>query len=144
MNRLNNFERAEAARRALTTLLGARGLWFLRESRDRRAVELRGDEWELRVSGGALVFSYWGEAGRRAWRVTAWGADGDTLMLEATRGTGAERARLRLVPRALVASARETVAEARRAECERIASLVSASACARVERAALSAGARRG
>jgi len=144
MNRLNNFEEVEDARRRLTCLLEARALWLLRERRDRRAVELRRGEWELRVAGGALAFSYPGEAGARTWRVKGWGAEGEVLVLEASRRMGAERARLRLVPRALVASARETVAEARRAECERIAALVSAFAGARVERAALSVGARRG
>jgi hypothetical protein len=144
MNRLKNFGEAEDARRALAGLLEARPLWFLRERRDGRAVELRSGDWELRVAGGALAFSYWGESGRRDWRVTTWSAEGDTLMLEASRRMGAERARLWLVPRALVATARETVADARRAECERLASLISAFACARVERAALSVGARRG
>src|ERR687889_371753 len=116
MNRLDNFEEVEDARRRLTCLLEARGLWFLRERRDGRAAELRRGEWELRVAGGALAFSYWGEAGRRSWRVTAWGAEGEALMLEASRRMGAERARLRLVPRASPASARETFAEARRSE----------------------------
>jgi hypothetical protein len=144
MNRLKNFDEAEDARRTLTRLLEARGLWFLSAGRDRPAFELRRGEWELRASGGALLFSYWGEAGRRVWRVTAWSAEGDALMLEAARRMGAERARLRLVPRALVASAREAVAQARRAECERIAALVSTFARARVERTSLSVGARRG
>jgi hypothetical protein len=143
MNRLNNFEEAEGARRALTSLLEARGLWFLRERRDRSAFELRRGEWELRVAGVALVFSYRGESGARAWRVTAWGAEGEALMLEASRRMGGERALLHLVPRALVASAREALAAARRAGCERIAAIVSAFAGARVERAALSVGARR-
>jgi hypothetical protein len=49
-----------------------------------------------------------------------------------------------MVPRALVASAREAVADARRAECERLAALVCEFADARLEHASLSAGARRG
>ncbi len=64
--------------------------------------------------------------------------------LEAAGRTGAARVVLRLVPRALVASAREALAEARRAECERLAALVCRAAGARLERASLSAGARRG
>ncbi|HJQ34368.1 MAG TPA: hypothetical protein VJ866_19465 [Pyrinomonadaceae bacterium] len=144
MNRLKNFEAAEDARRALAAMLGACPLWFLRERRDGRAIELRRGDWELCVAGGALAFSYWGESGRRVWRVNAWSAEGDTLMLEASRRMGAERARLWLVPRALVATARETVADARRAECERLASLISTFSGARVERASLSVGARRG
>jgi hypothetical protein len=70
-------------------------------------------------------------------------------MLEATRRVGAERALLELVPRARVASAREMVADARRDEGERLAALLYEHAAslrveAKLERAYLSAGARRG
>jgi hypothetical protein len=149
MNRLKSRAEAEEARRLITSRLEAAREWFLREGRAWRRVELRAGEWELRANASALVFSYWGEAGVRAWRVTAWGLEGEMLLLEATRRMGAERALLELVPRARVASARETVADARRAECERLATLLrehAASSCAdaRLERAWLSAGARRG
>jgi hypothetical protein len=150
MNRLTSMAEAEEARRLITSRLEAAREWFLREGRAWRRVELRAGEWELRANASALlVFSYWGEAGVRAWRVKAWGLEGEVLLLEATRRMGAERALLELVPRARVASARETVADARRAECERLATLLrehAASSCAdaKLERAWLSAGARRG
>jgi hypothetical protein len=118
MNRLNGHEEVEAALRLLTRLLEARGSWFLREGGGGAAVELRRGEWELRVAGGALALSYWGESGARAWRVVSWRAEGEGLYLEALSRAGAKRALLQLVPRALVASAREVVADARRAECE--------------------------
>ena len=142
---LTKLEEVEDARRRLSELLDARGRWFLRERRDGPAVELHRGEWELRVASGALLFSYWGEAGARAWRVAAWGREGERLLLDAARRTGAERARLELVPRASVASAREAVAAARREACERLAALVcdEAGACG-AERVSLSAGARRG
>jgi hypothetical protein len=144
MNRLDGHEEVEAALRLLTRLLEARGAWFLRESRDGAAVELRRGEWGLRVAGGRLLLSYWCESGARAWRVVAWHAEGEGLYLEALKRSGAGAALLSLVPRALVATTRGVVADARRAECERLASLICETACARLEHASLSPGARRG
>lgn len=144
MNRLDGHEELEAALRLLTRLLGARGSWFLREGLDGAPVELRRGEWELRVAGGGLVLSYRAGSGARAWRVVAWRAEGEGLYLEAVGRPGAKRALLSLVPRALVAAARAAVADARRAECERLAVLVCEAACARLEHASLSPGARRG
>ncbi|MDT5272619.1 MAG: hypothetical protein QOH49_4805 [Acidobacteriota bacterium] len=144
MNRLDSHEEVEAALCLLTRLLEARGAWFLRESRDSRAVELRRGDWGLRVAGGGLLLSYWGESGTRAWRVLAWRAEGEGLYLEAVRRSGAGAVLLSLVPRARVASAREAVADARRAECARLAALVCEFARARLEHASLSVGARRG
>jgi hypothetical protein len=142
VNRLRDAAEAEGARRLLNALLDARGAWLLRKTRDSRAVELRRGEWELRVTGRTLVLSCWGESGARAWRVSAWRAEGEALFLEAAGRAG--RAMLWLVPRASVASAREALADARRAECERLAALVCRAAGAKLERATLSAGARRG
>lgn len=149
MNRVRTTGEAEEARRRIAARLEAEGELFLREGRARRRVELRAGEWELSSNASSLVFSYWGDAGVRAWRVCAWRFDGDVLLLEATRRAGAERATLELVPRARVSTAREVVADARRAECERVASAIlehakSLRACAKLERAHLSAGARRG
>src|SRR5437763_4950342 len=142
MNRLTSPTEIEDARRRIAELLDAGGEWFLREGRDGAAVELRRGEWELRVASGALLLSYWGEAGARTWRVAAWELSGGRIALEAARRTGAVRARLELVARARVESAREAVAEARRAECERLAALVCESSGARLEQARVSAGAR--
>src|SRR5215210_5976346 len=144
MNRLDGREEVEAALRLLARLLEARGAWFLREGRDGACLELRRGEWELRAAGGGLVLSYRGESGARSWRVVAWRAEGEGLYLEAVRRAGAGRALLSLVPRALVATARGAVADARRAECGRLAALVCEFAGARLEHASLSAGARRG
>src|SRR5829696_5500297 len=102
MNRLEGHEEVEAALRLLARLLGARGVWFLRESRDGAAVELRRGEWELRAAGRGLVLAYRGESGLRRWRVVAWRAEGEGLYLEAVGRSGAKRALLSLVPRAPV------------------------------------------
>src|SRR5437764_1284327 len=102
MKRLTNPEEVEDARRRIAELLEARGEWFVREGRESASVELRRGEWELRASAGALVLSYWGDAGARAWRIAAWALEGERVVLEAARRMGAVRARLELVPRASV------------------------------------------
>jgi hypothetical protein len=151
--------RVEDARR-LSELLDERGEWFLRERREgaRHGLnqgaqselkegaqsELKRGEWDVRVSSGALIFSYWGEAGARVWRIKSWRREGERLLLDAARRAGAQRARLELVPRARVRSARETVASARRAVCERLARLVAEFSGAKIEHARLSIGSRRG
>lgn len=149
MNRVKTTDEAEGALRVIAARLEASGEWFLREGRSGRPVELRAGVWELSTNARTLVFSYWGDAGLRAWRVNAWKFEGDALLLEASRRAGAERATLELVPRARVATAREVVADARRAECERVAARLlghaeSLHAGAKLERAGLSLGARRG
>src|SRR5687768_11542553 len=121
--RLKNGEGSGDSLRLLRELLAARAVWFLREGRNASApVELRRGEWELSVTRGALLLSFWGEAGARTWRVSSWAREGEKILLEATRRAGAERARLELVPRASVAEAKQSVAEARRAACARLAS----------------------
>ncbi|MCA1634528.1 MAG: hypothetical protein LC802_12745 [Acidobacteria bacterium] len=138
-------ETTEDARRSLDALLAARAVWFLRESPDGSAVELRRGEWELRAAAGSLLFSFWGAAGARTWRVRGWAREGEKLILEATRRAGAERARLELVARASHAEARLGVADARRAACARLTALACAErAGSKVEQSRLSVGARRG
>jgi hypothetical protein len=145
MNRLTNHADIEDARRRLASLLEARAEWLCVEGRGSRSVEVRRGEWELRASSRGLLFSFWGDAGARAWRVTAWQVDGEKLTLEAARRMGAERATLELVPRASFAETKAMVADARRAECARLATLLRESLPgAKVTRASLSAGARRG
>lgn len=144
MYRPDGHEEVEAALRLLTRLLDARGSWFLREGREGAAVELRRGGWSLRAAGGALLLSCRGESGARAWRVASWHAEGEGLYFEVFKGSGAGRALVSLVPRAPAATARAAVAQARRAECERLAALACESARGRVEHASLSPGARRG
>ncbi|HVG28491.1 MAG TPA: hypothetical protein VM864_02095 [Pyrinomonadaceae bacterium] len=157
MNFLNTHAEREEARLRLCELLGSRGEWFCAESAGARgagasrcagasrgAITLRAGEWELRASNGALHFSYWAEAGARAWRVAAWEWAGGKLSLRVTRRLGAERAVLELVPRASAREGALVVAAARRAACERLAEAVRAHARGMVvESVRLSAGARR-
>ena len=144
IERLTNADTVDDARRRIAELIGAHGEWFL--TRDGGApAALRQSECDFSVAHGRLIFSCWSNEGLRAWRVVAWEWTGEKLLLDATRRMGAERAALELIPRASSGAITETVANARRWRCERLAQL----ACtmlhgARVERAALSVGARRG
>ncbi|HEX8455834.1 MAG TPA: hypothetical protein VF656_00790 [Pyrinomonadaceae bacterium] len=146
MKRLTTLdERVDAARR-LAEILDARVEWFCMGAPDEESVPVGRGEWELKAAHGALHFSYRTKRGHaRVWRVEGWEWTGERLRLEATRRAGAERAVLELVPRATVREGTETLAAARRAACARLASLVrEAAGNAEVERASLSAGARRG
>jgi hypothetical protein len=146
MKVLTNPDDREEARRRLAEILEGRVEWFCAETRGGASLPLGRGEWELETAHGALRFSYRTERGRvRVWRVAGWEWTGEQLRLDASRRMGAVRAVLELVPRALVREGVEALKTARRAACERLAALVcEATGNARVERAGLSAGARRG
>jgi hypothetical protein len=144
MKVLTNLDDREEATRRLAEILDARGEWFCADTREGASVPLGRGEWELESERGALYFSYRTNRGAlRVWRVSGWEWSGERLRLDATRRMGAERAVLELVPRASVREGIEALKAARRAACEKLAALVcGATSNAKVERAALSAGAR--
>ena len=145
MKVLTNPDEREEARRRIASILDARVEWFCAETREGARVALGRGEWEIETAHGALCFSYRTERGaERVWRVEGWEWTGERLRLSASRRMGAQRALLELVPRAFVSEGLEALKAARRAACERLAALVcDRTANARVERATLSAGARR-
>lgn len=145
MKVITNPDEREEARRRIASILDARGEWFCAETREGASVPLGRDEWEIETEHEALHFSYRTERGAlRVWRVVGWEWTGACLRLNATRRMGAERIVLELVPRASVAEGVAQVRAARRAACERLAALAcAATANAKIERATLSAGARR-
>jgi hypothetical protein len=146
MKVLTSLDDREEARRRLAEILDACVEWFCAETGTGASVPLGRGEWELEAGHGALRFSYRTERGvLRAWRVAGWELSGERLRLDATRRMGAERTVLELIPRAFVREGTEALKAARRAACEKLAALVCAAAGnARIERATLSAGARRG
>ena len=144
MRRLTRIEEVEEAGRRIAGALAGGGEWLLREGRAGSCVELREGEWDLSVAAGALRLSYRGAGGARAWRVVAYGREGEKLLLGVRRRMGAEALTLELVPRASFAAAREAVADARRAACGRLAALVCREARAEALRVRLSEGRRRG
>lgn len=154
MQSLINSDHINDAREEIARLLDARGEWFCTViARGRQhsgggpaSVALRRGEWEVSASHGSLLFSVWGEAGIRLWRVTGWEWTGEKLLLDATRRAGAERATLELVPRASASAALEALTAARLLAAGQLAALAceQLEAGAKVERVGLSAGARRG
>ena len=151
MQSLTDSDHIENARKDIARLLDARGEWFCTvlargHRRGGAAIALRKGEWEVSAAHGSLLFSVWSEEGIRLWRVSGWEWTGEKLLLEATRRMGAERATLELVPRASASAALEALTAARLVAARQLAALIckKVEAGAKVERVALSAGARRG
>jgi hypothetical protein len=146
MERLTNArDELENARRRIVELIGAHGEWFYSQNAGSDTLALSRGELDFRVSHGRLIFSCWSEQGTLIWRVNAWEWASEKLLLEVTRRMGAERATLELVPRASASAISELVSRARRRNCARMAWLACAQARgAKVERASLNPGTRRG
>ena len=106
----------------LSAALGERPEWICTDSQG-ASVSLRAGEWSVFVEYGRLFFSYWTSSGTVVWRVVGFRRNGDTLVLEVARLSGAERARLELVPRASAQAAAACVKQARRAQAMRLAAL---------------------
>jgi hypothetical protein len=142
--RVNSPARIEAARSKITELLAAHAEWFCTLSHgDARALSRR--ELDVAVAYGRLILSNWTEQGSRSWKIFAWEWTGEKLLLQASRRMGAERPLIELVPRAAASAIALTVKTARQARCEQLGKLAcSLQAGAKLERAALSPGARRG
>jgi hypothetical protein len=144
IKRLTDVSSIEDAERRIRELIGAHGEWLYARA-SHRSVSLQRSECDFRVSQGRLIFSCWSEQGALVWRIAGWEWTGAKLLLEASRRMGAESARLELIPRASVEAASAAIGETRRERCYTLARL----ACAvlqdvKIERAGLSAGARRG
>lgn len=141
----NAQDELEDARRRISELIGARREWFCSQDAGSAPLALNSSEFDFRVSHGRLIFSCWSEQGTLVWRVMGWRWAGEKLTLEVARRMGAQRAMLELVPRASANAMSGIVSAARRRNCARMAMLACAQAPgAKVERASLSPGARRG
>jgi hypothetical protein len=146
IERLTNAQdELESARRRIVELIGAHSEWFYSHDAGDAPLALNRGELDFRVSHGCLIFSCWSEKGTLVWRVRGWEWADDKLLLDATRRTGMRRATIELVPRASASAISEIVSHARRRNCTHMARLACAQARgAKVERASLSPGARRG
>ena len=148
--RVNTPARIEAAWAKITELLTKHAEWFCTFSRadscsgaDTQA--LRRSELDIAIVYGRLILTTWTEKGSRAWKIFAWEWSGEKLTLRASRRMGAERPVIELVPRASAGAIALTVKTARLQRAVQLGQLVcSAQAGAKLERAALSPGARRG
>jgi hypothetical protein len=145
IERLTNADSIKNAEQRIRQLIDAHGEWLCVQGARAPAIPLLKSECDVRVSHNRLIFSCWSDEGSSAWRVTGWEWTGEKLLLEATRRMGAESAMLELVPRASVKAAIAEIGATRRERCQHLAQLACALlTSARVERAGLSAGARRG
>jgi hypothetical protein len=142
--RVNTTARLEAARAKIAELLTAQPEWFCTLDAGTTQM-LRRSELDIVIAHGRLILTHWTEKGSRSWKVFSWEWTGEKLTLEASRRMGAERPRIELVPRAAASAIALTVKAARQARCDGLAQLAcTLQAGAKVERASLSPGARRG
>lgn len=144
LERVNTPARLEAARSKITELLSARPEWFFTLDDDNTQA-LKRTEFDIAIAHQRLILTCWTEAGSRTWKIFAWESDGEKLLLQASRRMGAERPLIQLVPRAAASAIALTVKTARQGRCDQLAMLAcSIQPGAKVERASLSPGARRG
>lgn len=142
--RVNTPARIEAARSKIAELLAAHAEWFC-TLKDGDTHALRRSELDIAVAHGRVILTSWTEKGSRSWKIFSWEWTGEKLLLQASRRMGAERPLIELVPRAAASAIALTVKTARQARCEQLGKLAcSLQTGAKLERAALSPGARRG
>ena len=142
--RVNTSARLEAARSKIAERLAAHAEWFLTlNGGDSEA--LRRSELDIAVSYGRLILTSWTEKGSRTWKIFDWELTGEKLMLRASRRMGAERPLIELIPRAAASAIALTVKTARQQRATQLGQIAcSIQPSAKLERAALSPGARRG
>jgi hypothetical protein len=142
--RVNTPARLEAARAKIAELIAAHAEWFCTlGGADSQA--LRRSELDVAAAHGRLILTMWTEKGSRAWKIFAWDWNGEKLTLQASRRMGAERPLIELVPRAAAGAIALTVKAARQSRSAQLGQLAcSLLSGAKLERAVLSPGARRG
>jgi hypothetical protein len=139
----------EAARSRIAELLAAHAEWFCTlsdgTSQAGKTEALGRSELDVAIAHGRVILTSWTETGSRSWKIFSWEWTGEKLLLQASRRMGAERPLIELVPRASASAIALTVKAARQARCEQLGRLAcSLQAGAKLERTALSPGARRG
>ena len=142
--RVNTPARLEAAQVKIGELLITHAEWFCTvNGGDSQA--LRSSELDIAVAYGRLILTTWTEQGSRAWKIFDWELVGEKLMFRASRRMGAERPLIELVPRAGANAIALTVKTARQQRSLQLGELAcSIQSGAKLERVALSPGARRG
>ena len=134
----------ETARQRIAELFDAHAEWFYTLS-DGNTHALRRSELDINIAQNRLILSCWTDKGTRSWRIRGWNWTGEKLELQASRRMGAERPVIELIPRASASAIAATVRAARQVRCHQLAQLASdLLPGARIERASLSPGMRRG
>lgn len=147
--RVNTPARIEAARSKIAELLATHAEWFCTVNEGNtqagKTEALSRSELDIAVAHGRLILTSWTEKGSRSWKIFAWEWKDEKLILQASRRLGAERPVIELVPRAAASAIALTVKAARQRRAEHLGQLAcSMQPGAKLERAALSPGARRG
>jgi hypothetical protein len=143
---LTGADAAVDAARRIKELIDAHAEWlFSKTGAGRSSISLRRDELDFRIEHARLMLYCLTTDGARLWRINSWNWTGEKLLLEARGRMGTERATIELTPRASASAIVADISAARRHRAERIAHLAcSTIPGAKIERTALSAGARRG
>lgn len=145
IERLTNADSIKRAAQRIRQLIDGHGEWLCVQSGQSKTFSMHKSECDLSVAHQRLILTCWGDVGSLAWRITGWEWTGEKLLFEATKRMGAESALVELIPRASVKAAVEAISTTRRERCQQLAQLACETLSgARVERAGLSAGARRG
>ena len=144
LERVNTPARLQAAHIKIDELLATHVEWFCTINNGETHA-LRRNELDVAIAYERLILNTWTENGSRSWKIFAWEWTGEKLTLQASRRMGAERPLIELVPRAAASAIALTVKTARQQRAEKLGSLAaSMQFAAKVERASLSPGARRG
>jgi hypothetical protein len=144
IERLTNPLLVAAARQQISDLFAVHAEWFYVPS-DGNSQALRRSELDVALAHGRLILTSWTERGTCSWQVAAWEWTGEKLVFHASRRMGAERPVIELIPRASARAIAATVRTARQLRCRQLAEFAcSLQAGAKVERATLSPGIRRG
>jgi hypothetical protein len=144
VERLNTPDRIESARSKIAELFSAHAEWFCTLNGGDSQALLR-TELDIAVAHSRLILTTWTEKGSRAWKIFDWELTGEKLILRASRRMGAERPLIELIPRAAASAIAITVKSARQQRAMQLGLLTCANQSgAKLERAALSPGARRG
>jgi hypothetical protein len=134
----------ETARQRIAELFDAHAEWFYSLS-DGNTQAINRSELDINIAQNGLILSCWTDKGTRSWRIRGWNWTGEKLALQASRRLGAERPVIELIPRASASAVAATVRAARQIRCDQLAQLASGlQPGARIERASLSPGMRRG
>jgi hypothetical protein len=134
----------KTSKQRIAEIFDAHAEWFYTLS-DGNTQALRRSELDINIAQNRLILSCWTDKGTRSWRIRGWNWTGEKLELNASRRMGAEQPVIELIPRASASAIAATVRATRQVRCEQLAQLASGlQPGARIERAALSPGMRRG
>src|SRR5437667_1208669 len=112
---------AVAAAKSLTELFLRHAEWLYSFENGRETSPIRRSECAVWVDHARVIFSCWGDAGSKIWRVLAWEWTGSKLQFDVERRLAKDSGKLELIPRPLAAAVELTVFDARKQGCHALA-----------------------